>query len=463
MLSLRFQVLVFFVILSIQNGEAQNLVFNGDFETYDTCPDNFSQLNRAQGWFTALNSPDYFNCNYYGPSQTTYPHSGTGLVCMYGGLQSIFSTFYYSELIRTKLTASLKANHRYKINFWLGLDVWGLHNDLSAFDFYFYKNALPAIGDQPNNCLPFQPQIIISPQSVPIYQYAEFNYCFTPTSDFDSLIIGPFCTPTSFVNQFTLNYYMFDDFKIYEDTLPLNFQAAPTVFCAGGYVNFTALNYTIISSADWEFPGGNPSQFSGLYPPPIYYSTPGQYDVKFKITTECDADSVLKEKYIQVLDNNISDPILQDTILKCDDDVATITSTAIGKIKWSTNDTTQTIVVKYPGIYSCIVKSLCDTITDSVLVSDIFCACNLYLPNSFTPDNDGINDILKPIGVAAELSFLIFDRWGQLVYQSRDLNTSWDGNYKSKLAPSGVYVYKMQYLDCKQKKISKTGYINLLR
>ncbi len=71
----------------------------------------------------------------------------------------------------------------------------------------------------------------------------------------------------------------------------------------------------------------------------------------------------------------------------------------------------------------------------------------LYMPNAFTPNDDGINDCFAPLGNDIELedfTLSIFDRWGELLYQSSNLDNCWDGTYKGKLVPNGVYVWKLR-------------------
>ncbi len=101
--------------------------------------------------------------------------------------------------------------------------------------------------------------------------------------------------------------------------------------------------------------------------------------------------------------------------------------------------------------------------TDSIRVSvdDRFA---LHIPNSFTPNNDGLNDIFKINSAMVVVSFYgqIFNRWGSLIYEWSDAESGWDGKYKDKVVPEGVYVYviKSEGL-CGRKEI--TGHVTLLK
>lgn len=88
----------------------------------------------------------------------------------------------------------------------------------------------------------------------------------------------------------------------------------------------------------------------------------------------------------------------------------------------------------------------------------------IYLPNAFTPDQDGANDRFGAIGLNAESYDLkVFNRWGELIFTSTHINDKWDGTYKGKLVPEGVYVYTMYAKEAATgKAISKTGTVTLI-
>lgn len=70
----------------------------------------------------------------------------------------------------------------------------------------------------------------------------------------------------------------------------------------------------------------------------------------------------------------------------------------------------------------------------------------LFVPNGFSPNNDGINDELHVLGGGvASLQLQIFDKWGTLVFETLDIELGWDGTYNGKPVNTGVYVYKMDY------------------
>ncbi len=88
----------------------------------------------------------------------------------------------------------------------------------------------------------------------------------------------------------------------------------------------------------------------------------------------------------------------------------------------------------------------------------------IYLPNAFTPNNDRINNIFRIYSNNITLNnFQIFNRWGEIVFATKDINKGWDGFYKGKMLP-GNYVYFVSYNQCNIKEPQiKRGNIMLLR
>lgn len=92
-------------------------------------------------------------------------------------------------------------------------------------------------------------------------------------------------------------------------------------------------------------------------------------------------------------------------------------------------------------------------------------SCNLMVPSAFTPNGDGLNDYLYPLNAyhATNLSFRIFNRVGQMVFESGNATRKWDGKVNSKPLPTGVYVWILEYNDQNGKKVSLKGTTVLIR
>ena len=86
------------------------------------------------------------------------------------------------------------------------------------------------------------------------------------------------------------------------------------------------------------------------------------------------------------------------------------------------------------------------------------------MPNAFSPNGDGINDVISVRGYGvAKMTWNIFNRWGQLVFRSNSLNSSWDGRFKGALQPQDVYAYTLDITFTNNTVYRKKGDITLLR
>lgn len=88
-----------------------------------------------------------------------------------------------------------------------------------------------------------------------------------------------------------------------------------------------------------------------------------------------------------------------------------------------------------------------------------------YIPNSFTPNNDEINNTFKPVFDDIEIQyfcFMIYDRWGKVIYESYDYTSYWDGTYLNNLCPSDMYLYEVNF-KTNDEFYSLYGHVNLLR
>ncbi|MEP6595191.1 MAG: PKD domain-containing protein [Ginsengibacter sp.] len=103
--------------------------------------------------------------------------------------------------------------------------------------------------------------------------------------------------------------------------------------------------------------------------------------------------------------------------------------------------------------------------TDTINVKVYKIEPGLYVPNAFTPGNDGINDVFRPlpIGMKSITYFRVFNRWGLLMYSSTKSEKGWDGTYKGKPQDPGVYVWMVEGIDYLDKRITRKGSVVLIR
>ena len=89
----------------------------------------------------------------------------------------------------------------------------------------------------------------------------------------------------------------------------------------------------------------------------------------------------------------------------------------------------------------------------------------LYAPTAFSPDGDGINDYFNVVGQGLTNYILeIYNRWGQMVFKSTNLDNQWDGKFQQINSPPGTYVYKIKTTDFgTELKLIKSGTVSLVR
>jgi len=110
-------------------------------------------------------------------------------------------------------------------------------------------------------------------------------------------------------------------------------------------------------------------------------------------------------------------------------------------------------------------------VTRSQVAVTVICSgANVYVPNTFSPNGDGVNDIFyaRGTGLYNIKSFRVFNRWGQLVFErlnagANSPNDGWNGTINGKIAPSDVYVYVIEVLCVNNTIIPVKGNVTLLR
>jgi len=114
---------------------------------------------------------------------------------------------------------------------------------------------------------------------------------------------------------------------------------------------------------------------------------------------------------------------------------------------WQDGSTDSIYFPSITGKVYVIATNLCGEGADTVSVTVNTCNCNVFLPNSFTPNSDTNNDIFNYKYTCTEFfaTLTIYNRFGQQVFKSIDNSLGWDGFYEGKPAPEGVYVYVLKY------------------
>jgi gliding motility-associated-like protein len=217
----------------------------------------------------------------------------------------------------------------------------------------------------------------------------------------------------------------------------------------------------------WTYPGGDTSSQRIQTLNNIQIIQSGVYYLSVTDTAQCQAEATVE---VMVYENPVPAFSAQDTITT-EEPVEIDAGANYASYLWNTGETGQRITATYDSWYSVIIESLHGCMgEDSVYV--LFFELineNIYIPNAFSPDGDGLNDEFKAIGNSENISsfhMYIYDRWGTLVFESKDIFDGWDGKYKGKLAMGGVYVYCIDYTtSCQQAQKSETlsGTVVLVR
>jgi gliding motility-associated-like protein len=169
-------------------------------------------------------------------------------------------------------------------------------------------------------------------------------------------------------------------------------------------------------------------------------------------------------------------------VISSDNPTLNVTNTSVGAVDfiWNYgNGVTETSVFQPDGItYTGDIEP--EYIITLIAISENGCIDSTYrvikvrdellifAPNTFIPDGDGLNDIWFPVITAGieenTYDLIIVNRWGEVIFQSREVGTGWDGTYQGKECQDGTYSYSIKFRSSFDKQYQNiTGHINLLR
>jgi gliding motility-associated-like protein len=170
------------------------------------------------------------------------------------------------------------------------------------------------------------------------------------------------------------------------------------------------------------------------------YTSAGNYVDTLVAANGCDSISTLHLSVLRELR-----PYLGTDTTICEGDSLKLYPGYFNTYTWQDGSTQNKYVVKQPGLYSVTVSDNCGTATDEILITQK--TCDIYFPSAFTPNADGKNDLFRMIGPRNLYDFRlsIYNRWGQLVFTTRDISKAWDGTLKGNLQPPGAYVWFCEF------------------
>lgn len=124
-------------------------------------------------------------------------------------------------------------------------------------------------------------------------------------------------------------------------------------------------------------------------------------------------------------------------------------------------NTSVTIIVRANGATACQLSANSAAVTGTTTNPQ---GNNIFVPNAFTPNGDGNNDILYVYGTAIKsLTFMVFDQYGQIIFRSASQGNGWDGTWKGAKQPVGVYMYMVDAVMNDGSTVTKKGSVTLLR
>jgi gliding motility-associated-like protein len=108
-----------------------------------------------------------------------------------------------------------------------------------------------------------------------------------------------------------------------------------------------------------------------------------------------------------------------------------------------------------------------DICSGLVLKDSVHVVVTRPIPNAFTPNGDGLNDVFRIFGTPPEnitkFNFQVYNRWGQKIFGTNNIEEGWDGKLKGQYCEPGVYVWEIFYEDSKKVKVTNHGTVKLLR
>lgn len=264
----------------------------------------------------------------------------------------------------------------------------------------------------------------------------------------------------------------------------VNFSATDTAGCELLCLSFQDLSDTAVSTnVQWTWDigdGSSPSSsqnFDHCYTNDSVFA-PNFFNVTLTVKSDSGCVGILtKNNYITVYPHpNASFTVLPQTTIITEPDISISNLSVGGNFgNWNFGDLDTsssfnphshtyadtgiyTITLITSTLYGCV-----DTAYETIVIEPDFV---FYIPNGFTPNDDGLNDKFSGKGINIKnYEMMIFDRWGNLIFYTDDITKGWDGraNHGSEIAQQDVYVYSIKLTDFKRVKHSYKGIVSLVR
>ena len=250
-----------------------------------------------------------------------------------------------------------------------------------------------------------------------------------------------------------------------------SFVASQNVFCTGDCIDFSSTSTGNPSAISWQFIGGsaNPSAATSNSVTVCFY-TPGTYTVQLNVTNSSGSDIETQTIFVA--------PLPVANIFPSVDTIAYGTSTVLAAssgdslYSWSPGSSVAcptcslaTVTPTNNTWYYCTQTNEygCSATDSALVLVDIVCG-DIFVPTAFSPNNDYNNDVLKVRGnCLVSMVFIVFDRWGEKVFESENPNIGWDGTFRSKPMDTGVFFYHLTAKTADGKTHELKGDVTLIR
>lgn len=462
----RASIFITLYLLAILHGAAaQNLVRNGSFERYLECPQFNAQFHLAEGWFNpSTATPDFFHvCNNSEggmvgvpehPGGFQYPHSGDGYIAI---LLSSWPEGHpqkdnYREYLGTRLAQKMIKGQTYCVSLHVAV------NRLTKFStdqlsIYFSTDSV--YQHHPGALFKITPQLDNEPGKYldDTTGWTKINWVYTATDTFEWMTVGNFREPKHTGvrtlrnipdEDCLMSYYYIDDISILPQPADTGWLPEQLMPCGAPVT---------VSGGDFE----TYLWSTGETTKDITISAPGQYWLETTTACGMHTDSFVA----RTIDTTTVKFTVNDGTFSCQKALS-VTLPSYNTYLWSTGSNTPSIDIKTAGVYWAEVSNTCGTYRDSFIVKDGGC---FFMPDAFSPNKDGLNDILKPRGIINSdgYSFNLYNRWGQKVFSTTDINTGWNGMHQASLADLGTYHWYIRYRNEENAEIFLEGNVTLLR
>lgn len=170
------------------------------------------------------------------------------------------------------------------------------------------------------------------------------------------------------------------------------------------------------------------------------YLTTGAYKDTFVAANGCDSIRTLN---LTVSKNPI--PVLGTQTVFCAGDSMELRPGVFLSYLWQDGSTQDHYTVKKPGLYTVTVSNSCSSVTVQQFITEK--TCGVYFPTAFTPNKDGRNDVFKVLTdyIFQEYHLVIYNRWGQKIFESKDASKGWDGTINGQLQQTANFLWSCTY------------------